>query len=210
LGVDFEWLKKKIGPLLEVELRIKQIDPNVYYETGSWCVTKLIALAYFIDIYTKIIPKMPFFKKMRYIELLSGAGLCKIRETGDLIAGSALISATMCNRQFDEYVLVESDKLRAEALEKRMKIVTPYICVINNDCNKAINDIISKIDENDHYLAFIDSEGLEVDWQTIESLLSKQGDLIFNLNIRNKSKKMNPMANTPTTKYMNVSLPHFS
>lgn len=180
MRLDFEWMKKKIKPLLEVEGQIKTIDPDVFYEPGPWCLTKLISLAYFVDIYTRIIPKVGVFEKMRYIELLSGAGLCRIKETGDIVAGSALIAATMCNREFDEYILVEADQKRADALQKRMKVITKNASIIVADCNQYIDDIVNSIGDRDHYLAFIDSEGLEVDWVTVKKLLSKQGDLIFN------------------------------
>jgi len=178
--VDFEWLKGKVEPLLMVEAKIKAIEPGIYYEPGPWCVTKLIALAYFVDIYTKIIPKLSFIKKMKYVELLSGSGLCKIKETGDIIAGSALIAATMCSREFDEYILVESDRKSCEALEKRMKVITPNVNIINKDCNEAISIVLSNLENYDHYLAFIDCEGLEVNWSSIKTLLNYPGDLLFN------------------------------
>jgi three-Cys-motif partner protein len=180
MGIDFERLKQKIQPLLQIEEKLIQIHPNVFYKPGPWCVTKLIALAYFVDIYTRIIPRMPFFKKMRYIELLSGAGLCRIDETGDIIAGSALIAATMCNQQFDEYIFIELDEKKAKALKDRMKVITPNALIIQDNCNNVISEIIPTFNDNDHYLAFVDSEGLEVDWSTINTLLSKQGDMIFN------------------------------
>ena len=184
MGVDFEWLKGKVEPLLNIEGAIKAIEPDVYYDPGPWCVTKLIALAYFIDIYTKIISKTPYFKKMRYIDLLSGSGLCKIRETGDIVAGSALIAATLCFRQFDEYILVELKERSSKALEKRMKILTPNVKVINEDCNKVISQIVLNLGKYDHYLAFVDCEGLEVNWSTIKTLLTKQGDIIINFQSR--------------------------
>ena len=179
-GIDFDRMKKRIKPLLEVEAKIKSIDPDVFYEPGPWCLTKLISLAYFVDIYTRIIPKVGIFNKMRYIELLSGAGLCRVKEIGDIVAGSALIAATMRNREFDEYILVELDLKRSSALQKRMNILTNNARVIVGDCNKAVDDIVNSLGNKDHYLAFVDSEGLEVNWSTIKKLLSKQGDLIFN------------------------------
>jgi len=42
--VDFEWLKGKISPLLDVSEELKSISPGIYYEAGEWSVIKLIAL----------------------------------------------------------------------------------------------------------------------------------------------------------------------
>lgn len=188
MGVNFEWLKGKISPLLDISEELKSINPDVYYETGEWSIVKLIALAYFVDIYTTIISRQPFFDKMRYVELLSGAGLCKIKDTGDIIAGSALIAAKMCRRPFDEYVFVESDAQRAEALENRMRSVAANVRVIRGDCNVVVRDIVVRFEDKDHYLAFVDCEGLDVYWETVYTLLSKPGDLIFNLQSQNVAR----------------------
>jgi len=181
-------LKGKISPLLDVSEELKSISPGIYYEAGEWSVVKLIALAYFIDIYTTIISRQPFFDKMRYIELLSGAGLCKIKDTGDVVAGSALIAAKMCRRPFDEYVFVESDAQRAEALENRMRSVASNVKVIRGDCNAVVRDVVGLLGDKDHYLAFVDCEGLDVYWETVNALLSKPGDLIFNFQSQNVAR----------------------
>jgi three-Cys-motif partner protein len=119
--------------------------------------------------YTRIIPK--YFKKMYYIDLLAGAGVCKIRETGDVVAGSALVASTYCCNPFDEYLLVEADKEKAHALDNRMKAIVTNAIVFPCDCNDCIDEVLVRLPKGAHYLAFVDCEGLEVNWSTVEKLL---------------------------------------
>lgn len=174
---NFSWLRGKIGTLLEAAERFKNICPGVYYNTGAWSVIKLLTILYFVPIYTRIIPK--YFPTMRYIELLAGTGLCRIRKTKDIVAGSTLIAATVGYKPFDEYILVEENKKRAEALGQRMKTITPHVKIFNCNCNECIEDPVDLLGEREHYLAFVDCEGLDVNWSTMDALLSKPGDMLF-------------------------------
>jgi len=174
---DSQWLTRKLQYMLGVADNFKSICPGVYYTTGTWSTIKLLTLLNYVPIYTKIIPH--HFPSMHYIELLAGTGLCKIRETQDIIAGSTLIAFTVCYKPFDKYILIEKDPLSAEALEKRMKTVTPNATVLSQDCNDCITDALDTLPGRGHYLAFVDCEGLDVDWSTMNYLLSKPGDLLF-------------------------------
>lgn len=181
LSADFEFLKTRVGVLLEIAKKFNSICPETYYETGAWSAIKLLTILRFVPIYTKIIPKYPqYFRKMYYIELLAGAGLCKIRPRGDVVAGSALMAATLCYEPFDEYILVEKEEERANALEQRMRIVTKNLTIYKCDCNECIGDIVNRMETKSHYLAFVDCEGVEVEWRTLQTLLGKPGDMLFN------------------------------
>jgi len=174
---DSQWLTKKLQYMLSVADTFKSICPGVYYTTGAWSTIKLLTLLNYVPIYTKIIPR--HFPSMHYIELLAGTGLCKIRETQDIVAGSTLIASTVCYSPFDKYILVEKDRRSAEALEKRMKTVTNNAAVLMQDCNDCIREVLETLPSRGHYLAFVDCEGLDVDWSTMNFLLSKPGDLLF-------------------------------
>jgi len=163
--------------MLSVANTLKAVCPGVYYTTGAWSTIKLLTILNYVPIYTKIIPH--HFPSMQYIELLAGTGLCKIRETQDVVAGSTLIASTVCYKPFDKYILVEKDQHSAEALEKRMKTVTPNATVLMQDCNDCISEVLGTLPSRGHYLAFVDCEGLDVDWSTMNYLLSKPGDILF-------------------------------
>jgi three-Cys-motif partner protein len=174
---DSKWLMQKIQDMVNAADAFKSICPKVLYDTGAWSTIKLLIILNYIPIYTKIIPK--YFNFMYYIEPLAGSGLCRIRETGDIIAGSTLIAATFCYSPFNKYFLIEKDKRRAQALETRMKTITPDVRVIQEDCNDCLKGVMNRLPKRSHYLAFVDCEGLEVDWKTMDYLLNKPGDLLF-------------------------------
>ena len=117
---------------------------------------------------------------MHYIDLLAGSGLCKIGKAKDVIAGSAVIASTQCAHPFDRYFLVEKNPENAEALGERMKTKTSNYELFKCDCNDCIDEIMNKIDAKDHYLAFVDCQGLDVSWATMEKLFAKNGDVLFN------------------------------
>ena len=179
----YGWLKPRVKRLVEIAEHHKSICPETYYETKGWTIIKLLSLLRFVDIYTKIIKsakQRKFFKNMYYIDLLAGSGLCRISPKGDIIAGSALIACTQCYHPFDKYFLVEENIEKADALEARFETVTRDFKIFKCDCNDCIQEIMEQIDERDHYLAFVDCEGLDVSWATMKSLFSKNGDVLFN------------------------------
>jgi three-Cys-motif partner protein len=117
--------------------------------------------------------------KLRYIDLMSGSGLCKIRNSEYIIAGSAAIAANT-KMPFDEHHFVENDFESLTCLERRLAHTGRKIFTYCNDCNKSITEILDEVAGNDHYLAFVDKEGLDVNWNTIKLLSEFKGDIIIN------------------------------
>jgi len=195
---EYEWLKPRVKKLAENAEPLKTIHPNVFYEAGEWSIIKLLALLRFVDIYTKII-KAPrqrrFFQNMYYIDLLAGSGLCRIGKKGDIIVGSALIACTLCYHPFDKYFLVEKNAEKAEALKARIETITPNFKLLNCDCNDRIDEIMDEIGVRDHYLAFVDCEGLDVSWSTMQSLFAKNGDVLLNFQTQSIWRQPNKVRN---------------
>jgi len=133
----------------------------------------------YLPVYTKIIPK--YFPSMYYIEPLAGPGLCKVKETGDIIIGSPVIASIFSYQEFNGYLLIERDRKRAEVLKKRMELSARNVEVIAGECNERMIELLEKIPGTGHYLAFIDCEGLDVSWDVMEKLLQRQGDILFTL-----------------------------
>lgn len=193
-----EWLKPRVEKLVEIAKPIKSICPNVVYEVGAWSIIKLLTLLRFVPIYTRIIkaPKQRrIFQNMYYIDLLAGSGLCRIKPTKDIIIGSALIACTQCQNPFDKYFLVEQDLEKARALEARIASITSAFKLFPCDCNDCIQDIMREITDRDHYLAFVDCEGLDVFWSTMQQLFSKKGDVLFNFQTQGISRLLGRVKN---------------
>jgi len=154
------------------------------YEKGYWAILKLTILSYYIDVYTIVAKE--HFKKILYIDLLAGCGLNKIKDYDEIIMGSALLAAKVPRegKEFDKLVLVEMDSDKARVLEDLLQRFNVDVEIINGDCNerKTLEQIESIINEEDntHFLAFVDPEGLEVKWKTVEALLKMNGDVVIN------------------------------
>lgn len=175
---DFDWLVRQIKPLIEIGSKYDALYKGTYYTPREWAVIKLVGLQYYLPIYTRIIRKN-FSGQMRYIDLLAGPGLCKIRRTGDVVAGSPLIAAHS-KIKFDEYIFVEKNPERYDALENRLNLTGVNFKPLQEDCNQCIDELLADFKEGDHYLAFIDNEGMNVSGNTVSKLLEKRGDLIIN------------------------------
>jgi three-Cys-motif partner protein len=174
-----EWIKGKLEVLLSRTKELEYTYPGEFYPVGAWAAVKLLALMNYLPVYTKIIPK--HFPSMYYIEPLAGSGLCKVKERGDIIMGSPIIASIFSRQEFDGYLLIERDRKRAEFLKKCMESSARNVEVIEGDCNEQMSKLLEKIPSRSHYLAFIDCEGLDVNWDVMEKLLQKQGDILFTL-----------------------------
>lgn len=119
-----------------------------------------------------------------YVDLLAGPGKNRIRSSNEIVIGSPLISLTT-KYPFSNYVFNEYDSRMLEVLKARTEIYKNQndIEYFNQDCNLIVDSIVNKINStspNSLNLSFLDPEGLEVKWTTIEKLASvKKMDLIL-------------------------------
>ncbi len=181
LKPDWRWLKEKLVELLKTADKISKIEPEVFYPAHSLTPLKLTSLMYYLDVYTKVFSKFSWCKEMVYIDLLADSGLNRLKKSGKVFVGSPLIAAEFAHRPFDKFLLVEKNANHAKVLEERLNDIGIRPDVFPKDCNEAISEIIRRIRGSaSNYLAFIDNEGLDVNWETMEKLLKLPGDIIFN------------------------------
>jgi len=152
---------------------------NTAYKTGAWAILKLAILAYYVDVYTTIMKAR--FAETYYLDLFAGPGLDLIKRTNDVIFGSPLIAdrATRTGKKFDKLILVEKDKTYANALARLL----PEATVISEDTNSGgLDTALNAFHESRSipFLAFIDPEGLEIQWSTLRLLLESWSDVIIN------------------------------
>lgn len=195
--VSKSWLVIKLERLTKKAKELSKIEKEIYYEPGPWTVLKLIILSYYMTIYTRIIPH--YFDKMIYIDLLAGSGISKMK-TGDCIVGSPIIASSLAHKPFDKILCAEEKEERIRALRARLERVVEKeteLIFFERDCNKSIDDILEHVSNKNHFLAFIDCEGLDVSWNTMEKLLSYNGDIIFNF-ATSEVSRVKGVATTPT------------
>lgn len=172
---DFEWLKGKVAALRKFTDELCKFS-QVHYEAHSWTALKLVALMWWVDVYTKIIPRHR--AECWYLDLLAGSGTDFIKETGDIIVGSPFIAYYFSRISFKRHIFIEASEERARTLRLRAQAVrVPNHWVVHGDCNKEITYL--SFDKAEHFLTFIDCEGLDVYWSTVEFLLNHPGDLII-------------------------------
>jgi len=176
---EWDWLKNKLSSLMQVSNNLTTAS-NVYSPARAWTPLKLILLMYYVDVYTRIIPR--YFDNMFYLDLLAGAGIDEIKETGDKVAGSPIVVATFSRSPFRKLFLMEMDDDRASALELRMShiLAGDKFEVLKGDANVRVDDVLDHLrNKGSHYLAFVDCQGLDIWWDTMEKLLRLRGDIVF-------------------------------
>ncbi|MEM3714182.1 MAG: three-Cys-motif partner protein TcmP [Nitrososphaeria archaeon] len=181
---DIEKMKRSLNKLVQVGEELSKIESDVYYPARKWSPIKLKLLADYIHLYSNIWSKRRnFCQNFFYIDPLAGAGINKIEDTSDVIAGSPIISVIISENLFNKYFFAESDAKKKRALQSRLeKILSPNQFEIEDDCNMLISHVaefLSKEHTRMHYLLFVDCEGIEPKWQNMSELLYYPGDLIF-------------------------------
>ena len=173
------WWLKRIDDLRRHSDALYRLDPTVY-EVGPQAVSKLSILAYYIDIYTTIMKKHFPERRICYVDLFAGCGLCRIKDRGDVILGSATLASyipSQTQRNFDHIVLFEKNPNFVNALKKRI----PNAKIYQSDVNEIeLGKILNKVCGENPILAFVDPEGLDLNWSTLEQLLIKWSDVIIN------------------------------
>jgi three-Cys-motif partner protein len=149
-------------------------------ESGSWAAEKLDYLKRYIDIFETSMHSQSW-RRRNYIDLFAGPGKCRVSETGAVLIGSPLISLTT-RYPFTDFYFVEMNHSNIETLKQRCSASPLYshIHFIGNDSNIVVQEIVKSILAADHTyikgvrsclnLAFLDPEGLELQWQTVATL----------------------------------------
>lgn len=178
-----DWMKKYLGIITEIGNKVKDSGPTNDY--GCYTSLKLISVLYyaapFLQVATKPERADQGYDGAVYIELFAGSGLVKLTDTGDLVGGSPLCAVSSMqmifnkNQTFKYVVCIEKDPVRKKALEERLEKVLPKenFAVIGQDCNKCIQEVINLIQKrfnNPIVLTFVDPEGMEIKWSTLETL----------------------------------------
>ncbi|GAB4572679.1 MAG: hypothetical protein Kow0077_12780 [Anaerolineae bacterium] len=166
-------------------------------ESGQWAQKKLSVLAHYIATSTVAMKSKPWRRRF-YIDLQAGPGKNFIKNSKRVFLGSPLLAITE-GAGFTDYFFVEQDSNLAEALSQRCASlpadIQKKIQILVGDCNEKVTEItkhIQQIDQppysptnwNSLSLAFLDPEGLELNWESVKLLASlKRVDLIINFSI---------------------------
>lgn len=193
----FEWWKDRITMLTGFKDEARKLYglTNIAYEPGSWAILKLAILGYYIDVYTTIMKSI--FGKASYIDLFSGPGLNAIQNTGTVVFGSPLIADRVPkpNKKFDALLLIEQRSDYAKVL----RTLLPKAETIEDDVNEGgLREALNLNPEGTPCLAFVDPEGLELKWTTLELLVKTWCDVIINFQISGIKRAVGSVSKSPS------------
>lgn len=150
---------------------------------------KLETLRYYIHMTNTSMRDKPWRDRF-YIDLQAGPGKNKIGNTVHL--GSPLIALT-AEYPFTQYRFNELGDLENTALQQRVGASTleDRVKILHSDVNASVNPVCDEIDAIDKKrlagrwpclnVAFLDPEGLELEWKTVERLAQvNRMDMIIN------------------------------
>lgn len=187
------WIEKRIETLTESSDKVFDVRPDIYNSFNTWSALKLILHSATVNMYTTV--ASDHFDDLFYIDALAGSG---VSEYGDeqCFLGSPIIAAKAATEPFTKMYFVEGDLKKKRALEERLEFAfdNPDIDlqkpqdyeVYQGDVNEKIGDIISDVWEvagpnyNFNYLGFIDNQGLDFNWESMEEIGELTGDLLVN------------------------------
>jgi len=149
-------------------------------ESGAWVAEKLDYLARYINIFETSMHDKPW-RKRHYIDLFAGPGKCFVPEIRTVYLGSPLLSLTT-PQPFTDYFFVDVDPNNITTLQQRCRASSVYdhIQCSVGDGNLIVREIVERIlaIDSQHIpykwsslnLAFLDPEGLDLQWETVATL----------------------------------------
>lgn len=160
-------------------------------ESGEWVKEKLFYVQRYIDTFETAMRNKSWRRRI-YIDLFSGPGKCTIRGTNEHILGSPLL-ALKTQHPFTGYFFNDIEQQNINVLQERSKgssVPQDHIHFITGDANQKVVEVVKDIEQSDRVfikgvgsclnLAFLDPEGLELEWATVEALgKMKTMDLII-------------------------------
>jgi len=160
---------KKFNPLIDTS-----DDGLVLPEVGSWSTEKWRLMGAYCNIFTTGMRKK--WDQLVYIDLFSGAGFARIKDTDRIYYSSTLIALSIPIK-FDKYILCEKDPELMEALQKRVQKLYPNVDVsfVQGDANdevETIKSLMPKYRRGNTRLpfCFVDPFSLDLKFNTIQNL----------------------------------------
>jgi three-Cys-motif partner protein len=154
------------------------VDDGLYIPiVGEWSRDKHYFLSRYIDAFTTSM-KNKKWSGLHYIDIFAGAGIEKLKDSGELDWGSPMIAA-QSHFPFTRLHLCERVSKKYNALKKRISNVKPESQILHGDANEKIYDIVKEIPDGSLSLAFLDPYGLHLEFDTLRILSDKRADLII-------------------------------
>jgi three-Cys-motif partner protein len=171
-------------------------------ESGEWVKEKLFYVKRYIDAF-EVAMRDKTWRRRIFIDLFAGPGKCTIREIKEIVLGSPLL-ALQTPYPFTDYYFVDMEQQNIDVLTKRSQtssVPNEYVHILIGDANQRVKEIVADIAKIDKQfikgllpclsLAFLDPEGLELEWKTVETLAQmNRMDLIIHYSQNGLTRNM--------------------
>ena len=141
---------------------------------GNWTEQKLECVSKYLHSYTQIMKDREFH--FAYIDAFAGTGYRELEHNEDIeipsfLAGSAR-KALEVKPPFREYVFIEEDKDSYINLKNlASEFPNHNIECFNKNANQYLTDLCQEREwQTNRALVFLDPYGMQIEWQTIESI----------------------------------------
>ena len=151
-------------------------------EVGPWSRDKLRILSQYLPVYLQATTKA---LERIYVDGFAGPGLNQLHQTGEVIDGSPLIALKAIsknNTQFDRLFFIEK---RRDAASELSRAIAPLdtkgrATVIQGDVNVQLPKLVRTLPRRSPTFVFLDTEGIEPKWSTIEAIAPWKTELFIN------------------------------
>ncbi len=145
---------------------------------GLWTVQKVEYLKNYITQFETAMKGKPW-RQRSYIDLFAGTGKFKVEGSGDVHLGSPLLALTT-EHPFTHYYFVEYSEENLGILKQRSQSLPFQKKFYIGDANTKVAQIVKELRKIDNKyipgkwrslnLAFLDPDGLELEWKTVQQL----------------------------------------
>jgi len=150
-------------------------------EVGDWTRDKLKILELYLPAYLQATTRA---RERVYIDAFAGPGQNSLRTNGTIIDGSpvsALKAKAQNDTRFSRLFFIEQDAHAAEELRQMLQREDPdkRSHVREGDVNEELPSIIRNINPRSPTFVFIDPEGIDPRWTTIEAIAEWRTELLI-------------------------------
>lgn len=176
-----------------------QHDGLLMRKSGPWVAEKLDYVKRYINVFETSMRRK--WSRRHYIDLFAGPGKCVCRRTGMVYLGSPLLALTT-KYPFTDYLFVDCDSDNIAALQQRCRAssVLADVQFEVGDANRVAWKIVERIQGVPSLnLAFLDPDGLELQWDTVATLAQiERLDLIIHYSQMGLSRVMPNVSGSET------------
>lgn len=151
-------------------------------EVGAWADTKHRLISLYASLFATGMKRK--WDKRVYVDLYSGSGYARVRDTSRIIQGSPLLALTVKD-PFDKYIFCEEDPALLAALKQRVLRIAPNaeVAYVDGDCNSEVGRIIAEIPQASRNstvlsLCVVDPFDIGIKFETLKRLSDRFVDFL--------------------------------